>query len=164
MGAISELFRTWPGVVRSDHPVGSFSAGGPLAKAVTDGHDLSEMLGDRSPLGALYRHGAKVLLLGVDHGSNTSLHLGEFRAVWPGKPFIREGSRVLVDGQSCWVQYDMVQWDEDDFPAIGADFEAAHPHAEGPVGGGRARLYSQRDLVDFAAEWIAQNRGRARKS
>lgn len=164
MGAIPELFRTWPGVRRSLHPVGSFAAEGPLAETVTALHDLSEMLGERSPLGALYRHDARVLLLGVGHGANTSLHLGEFRAHWTGKPTIQEGSRLLVNGESRWVAYDMLQWNDGDFPALGAAFEETHPFSVGPVGTGTARLFSQRALVDFASRWISENRGPAAPS
>ncbi len=160
MGALPELFRSWPGVRRSDHPIGSFAARGPLAEAVTSDHDLAEMLGERSPLGALYRHDARVLLLGVGHGANTSLHLGEFRADWPGKPFISEGSRVCVEGESRWVPYRMLAWDDDDFPTLGCAFEASQPYTQGTVGAGTASVFSQRALVDFAATWIAENRGR----
>lgn len=34
MGVIAETFRTWPGVVRSNHPIGSFCARGPHAQRV----------------------------------------------------------------------------------------------------------------------------------
>lgn len=160
MGAIPELFRTWPGVRRSSHPVGSFAVRGLLSEAVIEAHDLSEMLGDRSPLGALYRLDAKVLLLGVGHDSNTSLHLGEFRADWAGKTTIREGSRIVVDGESRWVTYEMLDWDEGDFLALGAAYEETHPHTVGSVGVGTARLFSQRRLVDFATDWISTHRSR----
>ena len=159
MGAIPELFRTWPGVRRSNHPIGSFAARGPLAEEVTAEHDLAEALGERSPLGALYRLDARVLLLGVGHDRNTSLHLGEFRADWPGRRTLREGARILVDGESRWVTYEMLAWNDDDFAELGAAFEESQPYAVGPVGTGTARLVSQRALVDFATEWSAANRG-----
>jgi aminoglycoside 3-N-acetyltransferase len=40
-----------------------------------------------------------VLLLGVDHWNNTSLHLAESRANYPGKKTLRSGSAMLVNGQ-----------------------------------------------------------------
>jgi len=160
MGVLPELFRTWPGVLRSDHPIGSFAASGPLAQTIVEGHDLAEMLGERSPLGALYQHHARVLLLGVDHGSNTSLHLAEFRADWPGKPFITEGSRVTRQGRSEWVSYEMVRWDDDDFVRLGAAYEATILSTVGQVGCATARLLEQRPMVDFATEWLSSHRGR----
>jgi aminoglycoside 3-N-acetyltransferase len=59
---------------------------------------------------------------------------------------------------SQWVSYEMLPWNDDDFPALGAAFEEAQPHSVGPVGAGTARLFSQRRLVDFATDWISSHR------
>jgi aminoglycoside 3-N-acetyltransferase len=158
MGAIAELFRSWPGVLRSDHPCVSFCARGPLADELIADHDLESFFGERSPLGAVYGHGGRVLLLGVGHGVNSSLHVGEYRALWSMGERIEEGARLRVDGVSRWVAFQTMPWDDEDFAALGAAFEAEHGASIGPVGAGVARLLEQRPMVDFAALWIARNR------
>jgi ATP/maltotriose-dependent transcriptional regulator MalT len=52
--------------------------------------------GERSPLARVYDLDGHVLLLGVDHANNTSLHLAEYRASFPGKRWIRQASPLLV--------------------------------------------------------------------
>lgn len=156
MGVIAELFRTWPGAVRSAHPIGSFAALGPNAETLTAGHTLKDMFGETSPLGKLYALDGHVLLLGVGHSNNTSLHLAENRAQWPGRRMIPEGTAMLVDGARQWVHFEMLQLETDDFDAIGAAFEqGAQP---GRVGNASVRFFRQRPIVDFAVEWMEKNR------
>lgn len=80
MGRIAELFRTWPGVVRSNHPTCSFAAKGPLAENILARHALDSPLGEQSPLARLYDLDARILLLGVGFDKCTALHLAEQRA------------------------------------------------------------------------------------
>src|SRR5664280_871276 len=103
MGAVVEVVRHLPGALRSAHPVDSFCAVGPNAVFVTSHHGLANGLGEESPLARLYDLGADVLLLGVGHANNTSLHLGEFRSHI--RPTVTEGAPVLVDGRRAWVTY-----------------------------------------------------------
>ncbi len=114
MGVIPELVRTWPGAVRSDHPRLSFAAVGARAAGITGRHRYDDALGESSPLGAVYRYGGKVLLLGCGHDSNTSLHLAEWRQ--PQPPRGEHGSSVRrPDGTSEWVTWTDVIEDESDF-------------------------------------------------
>ena len=160
MGALPELFRTWPGAVRSDHPVASFAALGPNAAYLTADHRIEYDVGDGSPIGKLYELDGCVLLLGVGHGNNTSLHLAEFRSDWPGKPRVKTGSAMLVDGKRQWVAYEGLDINSDDFEQLGTDYEARHPVQRGKVGNAEVRFFRQRPIVDFAVEWIPQHRGK----
>jgi aminoglycoside 3-N-acetyltransferase len=153
IGRIPELFRTWPGVLRSDHPQMSFSAWGKQAQVVTDGHQLSYSLGDASPLARIYDLDGYVLLLGAGHDSNTSLHLAECRVDNP--PLRQNGVPWLENGQKIWKTFPDVDYNDDPFPDIGRAFERDHDVATGKVAAATCRLMSQVALVDFATAWLA---------
>jgi aminoglycoside 3-N-acetyltransferase len=158
MGRVPELFRTWPGAVRSAHPAFSLAALGPHAEYLVADHALEEDSGDRSPLGRLHELDGHVLLLGVDHWNNTSLHLAEFRAHYPGKRNLRTGSAMLVDGRRQWVTYETLVTDPDDFGEIGAAFDRAHNIAVQQINGAEVRFFRQRLVVDFAVRWMEEHR------
>lgn len=158
MGAVPELFRTFPGVIRSSHPAFSMAAYGPNAQYLTTDHSLTDDIGDQSPVGKLYELDGHVLLLGVDHWNNTSLHLAEFRANFPGKRTLRTGSSMLVDGRQQWVFYDTMDTYADDFREIGAAFDAAHGITLQHINNAQVRFFRQRSLVDFAVQWMEQHR------
>lgn len=158
MGAVAEMFRTWPGTLRSDHPARSVAANGRQAQYLTQRHTLSNIFGDGSPVGRLYELDGYVLLIGVGYDKNTSLHLADARASYPGKHNVTEYSAVLEDGQRVWKGYSTLYVDGADFTQIGAAFEQAHPVCKAPLGNGTITLMKQRTLVDFAVEWMEANR------
>jgi aminoglycoside 3-N-acetyltransferase len=158
MGVVPELFRTWPGVLRSSHPVTSFAALGSQAGYLTGDHVLEEDTGNRSPVGRLYELDGHVLLLGVGHWNNTSLHLAEARATYPGKRTLRSGAAMLVDGRRAWVEYDALETYGDDFGPIGEAFDAAHGVQVQQIAQAEVRFFRQRALVDFAVAWMEQYR------
>ncbi len=158
MGVLPEVLRTWPGAIRSEHPIGSFVAVGKNAAYLTSEHKLDEEFGQTSPIGRLYELDGYVMLLGVPHDNNTSLHLAEHRALWPSRRYHREGTAMLVNGERQWVEYDMLQLDTDDFDAIGAAYEAKHRIPVYKVGRADVRFLRQRPLVDFAVEYMELHR------
>jgi aminoglycoside 3-N-acetyltransferase len=158
MGAIADCVLRWPGTVRGPHPHVSMAANGPLAGSIVVPHPLDAGLGDASPMGRLYDLDAHVLLLGVGHRNNSSLHLAETRADYPGKEYYDEGAAVLVDGERRWVTFRDFDTDDADFVEVGAAFEATGAARIGPAGRGEARLMRQRALVDFAVSEITRRR------
>jgi aminoglycoside 3-N-acetyltransferase len=161
MGCIPDAFRHQEGTVRSEHPCVSFAARGPLAEEITRNHSLAMGLGDDSPLGRIFEHSASVLLLGVGHNRNTSLHLAEARANWPSREMIHQGSPMIRDGRRTWVEYEDLDWDSTDFERIGGCFEADTALVRiGYVAQAASRLMPVRPLVRYAAELITRMRGR----
>ena len=160
MGAIAESFRTHPGVLRSDHPRQSCAARGRQAAIVVADHPFDCAMGERSPLARVYDFDGQVLLLGVGHANNSSLHLAEYRAAWPGQRTIPFGSPVTIGGKRQWLVVDDLAFDDSDFARIGADFERdTGLVAVGRVARAAARLMPQRALVDHAAGWMERHRG-----
>jgi aminoglycoside 3-N-acetyltransferase len=154
LGRIAELFRTWPGAMRSVHPAYSFSALGPLAATITAHHSLEFGLGENSPLGRLYECAAWVLLLGAEYDSNTCFHLAEVRI--PSPKVLEEGSPAIESGRHVWKTRREVVLNSDVFAELGEAFESTGAVRVGKVGSATARLFQIRPAVDFAVEWLVR--------
>ncbi|WP_224242788.1 AAC(3) family N-acetyltransferase [Hyalangium gracile] len=153
MGITAELFWRQPGVVRSSHPGGSFAAEGPLAEEICRPQPLSPPHGPDSPVGRVHELNGQVLLLGVTHSEDTTLHLAEAIA---GVPYsVSHPTVVEIDGI---VRTELIA--ETDHCCTGfriADewLGARGLQRMGKVGNADARLFNARDVVTVAVEQLA---------
>ncbi|WP_458206022.1 aminoglycoside N(3)-acetyltransferase [Haladaptatus sp. NG-SE-30] len=159
MGAIPECFRSYPGVIRSQHPHYSFAAWGSDAESIVADHEYDFGLGESSPLAGVYDRDGRVLQLGTSYETNTSLHLAEYRGDFE-KEIVTDGAPVLEEGEREWITLEAPEIDDDDFEEVGGAFERECPDAvaRGRVGDADSTIVSQRELVDFASEWFGRNR------
>ena len=158
LGVIPEVFRKYPGVRRSNHPQLSFSARGKMAQEIIKHQPLDAPFGEEGPLGKLYRHSAKILLLGVDHSVNTSLHLSEELASLEGHPIEAQGAAVIEDGKRVWRTWEQIEYDSHVFGEIGTAFEKDAGTKPQQIGLAQCRLLEMNALVDFGVRWLRENR------
>ncbi|MEJ7733896.1 MAG: AAC(3) family N-acetyltransferase, partial [Polyangiaceae bacterium] len=152
MGITAETFWRQPGVLRSDHPGGSFAAEGPQASRICATQPLAPPHGPDSPVGRLHDLGGQVLLLGVTHGENTTMHLAEAIA---GVPYsVEHPCVVVVDGEARTVPIAETDHCCQGFQRMDAWLRARGLQREGAVGHAQARLVESRDVVAVAVEQL----------
>lgn len=151
LGVLPAMFWRLPRVVRSKHPF-AFAALGPRAQEIVDVPLVLPPHGPASPIGRVHDLDGQVLLLGVGHDADTTMHLAEVVAgVLYGVPrhcLVRENGRVV-----------RLDYRENDHCC--ARFVLADPwlrerrlQTEGPVAHGEARLARSRDIVRVVVEHL----------
>lgn len=160
VGTVAELFRTFPGILRSNHPHVSFAGWGERAVELLTAHTLEDSLGEGSPLARIYDADGSVLFLGADFDSNTSFHLAEYRASYASKERVTLGAPILIDGHRRWKNFSDVNYNSDDFTRIGKAFLKSHKQQVrvGKIGMATCHLFPQRAAVDFAVKWMHTHR------
>jgi aminoglycoside 3-N-acetyltransferase len=156
MGVIAETVRTWPSAVRSMHPQTSFTAVGPKAEELMDGHALDCALGERSPLKKLEEANARVLLLGVGFDKCTAFHLAEYRLL--GAVVEENSFAVMGEEGRVWMTVNDVAVSDEGFEELGAEFERQGSVKRGKIGGGDAKLFDFADAVEFSQRWLMLKR------
>jgi aminoglycoside 3-N-acetyltransferase len=157
IGRVAEFFRRYPGTKRSPEPQLSLSSNGKYADRITNTSILFPQLGPDSALGKLYELDSKVLFLGTGYDTCTCFHLSE--ALINNMPKKRIGAAIRRNGVREWLWFEDCAYDTDDFEALGEAFEKQNKVLKDLVGNAECRLFSFREAVDFAKEWIREHRG-----
>lgn len=155
MGITAETFWRQPGVIRSDHPGGSFAAEGPMAERICATQPLSPPHGPDSPVGRVHDLDGQVLLLGVTHGENTTMHLAEAIAKVPYS--VSHPCVVEVDGVASTVLIAETDHCCTRFTLADGWLRERGLQREGKVGNADARLASSRDIVSVAEDHLARD-------
>lgn len=155
LGVIPETFRTWPGTIRSEHPLESVCARGPAAAEITREHPLAFSEGPGTPFGKLHDMDSRILLLGVGFNRCTALHYAE--SLVARRRLTKVRFPKSESGRRVWVEVPNVADDNDThFPIAGEKFVAAGKARLGKIGEADSVLLSMRDLVEFSKAYFEQ--------
>jgi aminoglycoside 3-N-acetyltransferase len=143
IGKLAETLRTRAGAQRSAHPILSFT--GINARAFLEAQTLADPL---APIGMLHAAGGWVMLLGVDHTVNTSLHFAERLA--GRKQFTR------------WALTPKGVIECPGFPGCSSGFQAVAERLEAvtrrvPIGAGFIQAVQLDDLLGTVRRWVEED-------
>jgi aminoglycoside N3'-acetyltransferase len=155
LGVVADVFWRLPGVTRSHHPF-AFAATGPQAERVTSDPLPLPPHRPESPVGRVHELDGQVLLLGVGHDADTTLHLAECLADVPYR--VPKHCTVLQDGR--WLRVDYSENDHCCARFALADewLRMRGLQTEGRVGHAQARLARARDIVNVALDSLTHDR------
>ena len=140
MGTLSETLRRHPKSQRSLHPILSFT--GINAEAALEAQTYAEPL---APIRIIAEAGGWVLLLGVNHTVNTSIHYAE-----------------RLSGRKQFVRWALTQHGAREcpgFPGCSEGFQAIAPKLEGvsrkvQIGSGQVEAVPLPKLIETVSSWI----------
>ena len=147
LGVVADTFWRLPRVMRSDH-VHAFAAKGPQAAFVTSDPLPLPPHRYESPVGRVYDCDGQVLLLGVGHDANTTVHLAEVLA---GVPYwVRKSCTVTENGALRRIEYEENDHCCARFALLDDWLEERRLQRTGTVGHALAKLIGARDIVEVA--------------
>lgn len=145
LGVVADSFWRMPGVLRSDSPH-AFAASGPHAAQITLPHPIDIPHGLDSPPGRVYELDGHVLLLGVGHDANTTIHVAEHVA---GVRYrLPKHATVMENARPRRYEYGETDHCCERFGLL--DEWLGQRQRRGIVGRAEARLARSRDIVAAA--------------
>ena len=145
LGVVAQTFWQRPGVLRTEHVQAFAALGKHAAHILADPLPLPPHI-EASPVGRVHELDGQVLLLGVGHDADTTIHLVECLA---RVPYGRSKTCcAIVDGRPKIVEYRENDHCCERFELVGEWLRDAGLESEGPVGHGMARLADARAIVE----------------
>jgi aminoglycoside N3'-acetyltransferase len=152
LGITAATFWQLPGVIRSSHCF-AFAAYGPHAEYITSDPLPLPPHRYESPVGRVYERDGKVLLLGVDHDANTTIHLAELLA---GVPYRIQHHCTIRDDHG---RIRRIEYGENDhccqrFIFANEWLDQKNLQRVGFIGNARSRFIRSRDIVRVVREQL----------
>jgi aminoglycoside N3'-acetyltransferase len=145
LGVVADTFWRQLGVLRGDTPH-AFAALGPRAAAIVAPQPLDVPHGPDSPVGRVHDLDGWILLLGVNHDANTTVHLAE--ALAGVRYRIPHYVTVLRDSAPVRVDYQEIDHCCRRFALVDDWLDQARAQRRGVVGHAEARLVRSRAVVE----------------
>lgn len=151
---VADRFWRLEGVERSHHPF-AFAAAGPKAAQVVAGPLPLPPHIPASPIGQVHALDGQILLLGVGHDANTTLHLAELKA---GVPYgVPKHITDFHAGRPVQIPYLENDHCGQRFALADEWLRERNLQSEGPVGYASTRLMRAQDVVAVALEQLAED-------
>ncbi len=157
LGVVADTFWRRPDVARGNHPF-AVAAWGKHAGHIAGAPFLVPPHAPDSGIARAHDLDAKVLLLGVTHHANTTIHLAELLADVPYR--VPNHITVVVDGRVERIDYGENDHCCEGFEQVGDWLDARGLQRTGPFAHGTARLLRARDVTATVADELADDRCR----
>jgi aminoglycoside N3'-acetyltransferase len=154
LGVTPEVFRQRPGVRRSNHPF-AFAALGPQAESITGDPLPIPPHRVESAIGRVWERNGQILLLGVGHDSNTTIHLAEALAQVPYA--VPKHVTVLRDGRPVRIDYGENDHCCRRFTLADEWLRVRGLQRDGRVGNAEARLVDSQDVVAVVRKHLGRD-------
>ena len=140
------------GVVRSYHPLYSFSAWGKYAKLICDKHPLHFGLNQDSPLGKVVEFNGFVLMLGCDYKDCVMFQLARYRDAQ--QPIRIISAPIEINKKRIWKDMLDLDYNYKNFDDVGEAMEDRYIVKTAMLNNGLCRLFSAREAQNLATAYF----------
>ncbi len=152
---VTNHFKSYDGVIFSNHPANAFVAWGKYAKFLCNRQSIHFALSEESCCARLYELRASTLLIGCDYSEVASLNLAQYRS--DTSPIMLNGSVIENAGSRTWKKYLDLNLDCVKLNDVGKILESKKHSKIFYVGQTKCCLYRCDLGVDIALKYFETN-------